>query len=206
LTNSQKLIKRIFDIVLSLLGLVFFGCIILISFIIVTIELKEFGLYIQRRVGKNGKIFNLIKIKTMRPISGILSTNTACNDPRITKIGYILRKLKIDELPQLWNVLIGDMSIIGPRPDVPGYADALKGSDRLILSIRPGITGPASIKYINEEKILSKQDNADEYYNNNIWPNKVKINRQYVQNYTIYNDVKLLFATLYTYTIEIFYK
>ena len=121
---------------------------------------------------------------------------TADGDQRITKTGRILRKLKIDELPQLFNVLLGQMSLVGPRPDVPGFADQLTGDDRIILSIRPGITGPASIAFRNEEEILASVDDPETYNREVIWPEKVAINKQYVQSQSLLGDVKLILQTV----------
>ncbi|MCH8496630.1 MAG: sugar transferase, partial [Balneolales bacterium] len=124
-----------------------------------------------------------------------LSTVTTSTDVRISGIGRILRRAKIDELPQLWNVLKGDMSLVGPRPDVPGYADALTGDDRIVLSVRPGITGPASLFFRKEELLLSRVDNPVEYNDSVIWPEKVRINRRYVENYSFFGDLCWLFYT-----------
>jgi lipopolysaccharide/colanic/teichoic acid biosynthesis glycosyltransferase len=192
-TNS---LKRAFDMVFSFTGLLFAWWIILIAWFVATIETKSNGFFLQKRVGKNGKIFKLIKIKTMRQISGNDSTVTASTDRRITRSGRFFRNTKIDELPQLYNVLVGDMSFVGPRPDVEGYADKLKGEDRVILSIRPGITGPASIKYRNEEELLAKQKNPREYNDNVLWPDKVKINKEYVKNQTFKKDIEYIIKTL----------
>ena len=151
MSKKDKLIKRVFDFSLSLIGLLITWPIILIAWIIASIETKSNGFFLQKRVGENGKLFTIIKIKTMYPNNG--STVTTANDSRITKSGKFFRKYKIDELPQLINVLKGDMSFVGPRPDVPGYADKLSGDDKVILSLKPGITGPATLKYKNEEEI-----------------------------------------------------
>ena len=124
------------------------------------------------------------------------NTISVLGDERITPFGAILRKYKLDELPELINVLLGDMSFVGPRPDVPGYADLLTGENRNILKLRPGITGPASIKYSNEEEILSKQENPIEYNNNVIYPDKVRLNLEYYYNNSIWIDIKIIFATL----------
>jgi hypothetical protein len=118
------------------------------------------------------------------------------NDPRITRIGRLLRKTKLDELPQLVHVLFGQMSFVGPRPDVPGYADKLKGEDRVILSVRPGITGPATLKYRDEEALLAAQDDPERYNNEVLWPDKVRLNRQYVQNWSFWTDIRLILKTL----------
>jgi lipopolysaccharide/colanic/teichoic acid biosynthesis glycosyltransferase len=154
------------------------------------------GFFLQKRVGQDGRIFNIIKLRTMRDVSGVDTTITAQNDMRITKTGAFLRKYKIDELPQLINVLKGDMSLVGPRPDVPGYADKLKGEDRIILSVKPGITGPASIKYKNEEALLAKQSDPKRYNDEVIYPDKVRINKEYIQNYTFGKDIKYLLQTI----------
>lgn len=151
--------------------------------------------FLQKRVGENGKLFTIIKIKTMYP-NKKGSTVTTANDSRITKSGKFFRKYKIDELPQLINVLKGDMSFVGPRPDVPGYADKLEGEDRIILSIKPGITGPASLKYKNEEEILANVENPNEYNDKVIWPDKVKINKEYIKNWSLKKDIEYIIKTL----------
>jgi lipopolysaccharide/colanic/teichoic acid biosynthesis glycosyltransferase len=194
MTKKDKLIKRSFDIVLSLIGLFLTWPIILIAWILATIETKSNGMFFQIRIGENGKPFKIYKIKTMYSSKG--TTITTANDNRITKYGKIFRKYKIDELPQLWNVLIGDMSFVGPRPDVPGYADKLEGDDRIILSIKPGITGPASLKYKNEEEILAKVDNPVEYNDKVIWPDKVKINKEYIKNWSLKKDIEYIKKTI----------
>lgn len=191
----NNLLKRFFDIILSFFGLVFTWWIIGLAWIVATFETKSNGLFVQKRVGKNGKLFNVYKIKTMKKVEGIKTTITSSNDIRITKSGKFFRDTKIDELPQLWNVFIGDMSFVGPRPDVEGYADKLEGDDRIVLSIRPGITGPASLKYKNEEEILSKQANPKEYNDNVIWPDKVKINIEYIKNWSLLKDIQYIVKT-----------
>lgn len=150
--------KRLFDLLFSLCGLICFSWLILISWVLASISTRSNGFFFQKRVGQHGKTFNVIKIKTMRDVSIPATTITQDTDPRITKMGKFFRKTKIDELPQLFNVLVGDMSFVGPRPDVPGYADKLIGKDRIILAIKPGITGPASLAYKNEEEILANVD------------------------------------------------
>jgi len=144
---------------------------------------------------KDGKLFDVFKIKTMKPVDGLDTTITTSNDMRITKSGKFFRDTKIDELPQLFNVLFGSMSFVGPRPDVKGYADELKGDDRIILSIRPAITGPASIKYKNEEEILAKVDNPKEYNDTVIWRDKVKINKEYIKNWSLKKDIEYILKT-----------
>jgi lipopolysaccharide/colanic/teichoic acid biosynthesis glycosyltransferase len=189
-------IKLFFDFIVSFVGLLATWWIILIAWIIATIETKSNGFFVQKRVGKNGKLFNVYKIKTMKKINGIDTTITSSNDVRITKSGKFFRDTKVDELPQLFNILIGDMSFVGPRPDVEGYADKLQGDDRIILSIKPGITGPASLKYKDEEDILSKKINPKEYNDRIIWPDKVKINKEYLKNWTLKKDIMYIIKTV----------
>ena len=188
--------KRGFDIVVSFLGLTFSWWLIFIAWVIATFETKSNGFFIQKRVGKDGKIFNVIKIKTMKKVEGVDTTVTSSNDVRITKSGKFFRDKKIDELPQLINVLIGDMSFVGPRPDVPGYADKLEGDDRIVLSIRPGITGPASLKYKNEEEILASQNDPKWYNDKIIWPDKVRINKEYIKNWSLKTDIEYIIKTV----------
>jgi len=191
----MRSIKNLFDFILAFIGLFFTLWIIIIAWIVSSIETKSNGFFIQRRVGKDGVLFNVIKIKTMKKVQGVNTTVTASDDVRITKSGKFFRDTKIDELPQLLNVLIGDMSFVGPRPDVEGYADKLEGDDRVILSIRPGITGPATIKYKNEEEILSKEKNPQEYNDTIIWPDKVKINKEYIKDWSLKKDIEYIMKT-----------
>ena len=192
----NNIVKRSFDITVSFLGLLFSCWLILIAWIVATFETKSNGFFIQKRVGKDGKIFNVIKIKTMKKVEGVDTTITSSNDVRITKSGKFFRDTKIDELPQLINVLIGDMSFVGPRPDVPGYADKLEGEDRIVLSIRPGITGPASLKYKNEEEILASQNDPKWYNDKIIWPDKVRINKEYIKNWSLKTDIEYIIKTV----------
>lgn len=189
-------LKRSFDIALSGLGLLLATPLIAAGWLAATIETRRNGFFLQERIGRQGRIFRIVKLRTMREGSAHLGTVTASNDPRITRSGAVLRRTKIDELPQLWNVFIGDMSFVGPRPDVPGYADQLEGEDRIILSVRPGITGPATVKYRNEEEILSRQDDAQRYNREVIWPDKVRINKEYIRSRSFLTDLKYLFKTV----------
>ena len=194
MSKRDRLIKRIFDFFLALIGLLITWPIILIAWVIASIETKSNGIFSQIRVGENGKLFKIYKIKTMRDKKG--TTITTANDDRITKSGRVFRKYKVDELPQLWNVLIGDMSFVGPRPDVPGYADKLEGDDRMILSIKPGITGPASLKYKNEEEILANVKDPKKYNDEVIWPDKVRINKEYIKNWSLKKDIEYIIKTI----------
>ncbi|MDD7913384.1 sugar transferase [Polaribacter ponticola] len=189
--------KFIFDRLMSLVGLIVLMPFLLIVYLIILIKMPDGSpLFIQKRVGLNGALFKMIKFRTMISIHSGVSISIK-GEKRITPFGAVLRKYKIDELPALWNVFKGDMSIVGPRPDVPGYADELKGNDRVILKLRPGITCLASIKYSNEEEILSKQENPVSYNNNVIYPDKIKMNREYYYNKTFLGDLKIIFKTFF---------
>ena len=153
--------------------------------------------FLQERVGRRKKIFKIIKFRTMYVDAKSRSTISVKNDCRVTKLGAFLRKYKLDELPELINVLIGEMSIVGPRPDVVGYADQLVGDSSNILELRPGITGPASLKYSNEEGILSDKYDPKTYNDKVIYPDKVRINLDYYYNNNIWIDIKIIFATLF---------
>lgn len=188
--------KRIFDIALSFSGLILFGWLILLGWMASTLNTKKNGFFLQDRVGLHGKLFKVIKIRTMRVVPGVQTTVTASGDPRITLVGKFLRKAKIDELPQLINVLLGQMSFVGPRPDVPGFADTLVGEDRIILSIRPGITGPATLKYKNEEQLLASVAEPERYNREVIFPDKVRINKAYIADYSLAKDLYYIYKTL----------
>jgi len=194
--TKDYFIKRIFDLILAFVGLIFSFWLIFLAWLIASVETKSNGFFIQKRVGKDAKLFNLIKIKSMKKVAGVSTTNTTANDVRITKSGKFFRNTKIDELPQLINVLFGQMSFVGPRPDVVGYADKLEGKDRIMLSIRPGITGPASLKYKNEEELLSLQQNPEHFNDYVIWPDKVKINIDYVNNWSLKGDIMYILKTI----------
>jgi lipopolysaccharide/colanic/teichoic acid biosynthesis glycosyltransferase len=196
MNKLDKIIKNTFDFILSFVGLIVLSPLILLSWLVSTIETRSNGFYFQRRVGKNGKFFLLVKIKTMKEVKGINTNVTNKNDKRITKSGSFFRKTKIDELPQLWNIFVTQMSFVGPRPDVVGYADQLTGEEKIIISIRPGITGPASIKYKNEESILSKYNDFEKYNDEIIWPDKVKINCDYVNNWSFWKDMYYIYLTI----------
>ena len=153
------------------------------------------AIFKQARIGRHGKPFTMYKFRTMT-VNHSGSSVSVAGESRITPLGAVLRKYKIDELPELWNVLIADMSFVGPRPDVPGYADALTGDDREVLLLRPGITGPASLKYRNEEEILAAVDNPQIYNDTIIFPDKVRINRYYLHNYSFVSDIKMILCTV----------
>jgi lipopolysaccharide/colanic/teichoic acid biosynthesis glycosyltransferase len=196
MNEANAIIKRVFDIVISIIALFFLFPVILISWLVASIELKKNGLFFQTRIGKSGIPFKVVKIKTMKNVNGINTTVTSSTDSRISKSGLFFRKTKIDELPQLWNVVKGDMSLVGPRPDVPGFADELIGDDKLILTIRPGITGPASIYYKNEEELLALQADPEHYNKFVIYPHKVLINKKYITDWTLIGDMKIIIKTI----------
>ena len=192
----QAFIKRTFDLVCSICGLAATLWIILPAWLLATLDTRKNGFFTQDRVGMDGRIFRVIKIRTMREVPGVNTTVTTGRDQRITALGRFWRKSKIDELPQLINVLKGDMSFVGPRPDVPGYADRLEGDERIVLSVRPGITGPATLKYRNEEDLLAGQSDPESYNREVIWPDKVRINREYVRNWSFWMDLVYIWRTV----------
>lgn len=198
LSDSQRLQKRLFDMLLAVIGLILTGWLIVIAFIAASIDIRGNGFFTQCRVGKDGRLFSVVKIKTMRPSKSVTTTVTRIGDPRITTLGYILRKTKIDELPQLWNILVGDMSFVGPRPDVEGFADELEGEQRLLLTVRPGVTGPATLKYRNEESLLAMVKDPEHYNREVIYPDKVKINLEYIYNWTLIGDLKYIWQTVWS--------
>lgn len=191
------LFKRPFDIFASLTGLLMMWPFFIVIAILIKTKMPNGPIFFkQKRVGVDGKLFTIFKFRTM--------TNNHSGSPisikgenRITPLGEKLRRYKIDELPALWNVLIGDMSFVGPRPDVPGYADELMGEDRLVLKLKPGITGPASLKYSNEEEILAQQQDPIKYNDEVIFPDKVRINLHYYYNRTFAGDLKIIFSTIF---------
>lgn len=190
------LMKWIFDRVFALLGLICLVWVFPIVAILICLTMPDGPIiYSQKRVGKDGRLFTMHKFRSMS--SGDESNPISVSgDSRITPLGAILRRFKIDELPQLWDVLIGKMSFVGPRPDVPGYADMLSGDDRIILKLRPGITGPATLKYRDEEELLAQVDDPQKYNDEVIYPDKVRINKYYYNNYSFFVDVKIVMATI----------
>lgn len=189
------ILKYLFDRIVAFLGLICFSPIFVIVAILIKKQMPGPVLFVQQRVGKNGKVFNCHKFRTMTVNHGGSSISVA-GESRITPLGAKLRQYKIDELPGLWDVFIGKMSFVGPRPDVPGYADCLTGDDRRILQLRPGITGPASLKYRDEEFILAQQENPQEYNDKVIYPDKVRLNLYYLDHYSFIDDIRMIFATV----------
>ncbi len=193
----ERCLKRGFDIFVALICLLFTFWIIALAWLMATIDTRSNGFFMQKRVGRHGRLFTMIKLKTMRPDRELSTTVTRADDPRITTLGRFFRKTKLDELPQLWNVLVGDMSLVGPRPDVPGYADRLEGEQRLVLSVRPGITGPATLAYRDEEAILAAQSEAERYNDEVIYPDKVRLNLEYSRHWRFRDDLKYLWRTFF---------
>lgn len=189
-------IKYIFDRLMSFIGLLFLWPVLLVVAILIRVKMPGGPvIFTQRRVGRNGKLFTMYKFRSMTVGHGGSSVSVA-GESRITPLGSKLRHYKLDELPELWNVLIGDMSFVGPRPDVPGYADQLKGADRDVLKLRPGITGPASLKYRDEEDLLAGQADPQKYNDEVIFPDKVRINLYYLHHYSFIKDIQMIFCTV----------
>ena len=187
---------RFFDILFSIIGLVLLSPLFTVLYLLIRIESQGGGFYSQERIGKNGKPFKLFKFRSMRIGSDKKSLITIGEkDNRITKTGFILRKYKLDELPQLWNVFIGDMSLVGPRPEVKKYTDLYTEEQKQVLQVRPGITDWASIKYVDENKILGESKDPDDAYVNLIMPNKIKLNMVYIQHQTLGEYFKIIFTT-----------
>lgn len=219
----SMLLKFLFDRVVALLGLLFLWPVLLVVAMLIKIKMPGGPVFfVQKRVGRGGKLFNCHKFRTMIPVHNNegykiqkgdknWSTVSVAGDSRITPLGAKLRHYKLDELPGLWDVFLGKMSFVGPRPDVPGYADQLAGDDREVLKLRPGITGPATLKYRLEDEMIAKyveqrsaagdnrnmQEIAEEYNDQVIYPDKVRINRYYLHHYSFWMDIKIILATVF---------
>lgn len=208
-TNSM-LLKFIFDRLMALIGLMVLWPVLLVVVILVRNKMPGGPIiFRQKRVGKNGRLFTCHKFRTMT-VKHNGSTVSVAGDNRITPLGAKLRHYKLDELPGLWDVLVGNMSFVGPRPDVPGYADQLKGNDREVLKLRPGITGPATLKYRLEDEMIFEyvaekqaagddrptQVIAEEYNDKVIYPDKVRINLYYLHHYSFVKDIQMIFCTV----------
>ena len=190
------LLKSIFDRTASFFGLVFLFPVLIVVGILIRIKMPRGPIiFKQGRVGQHGQLFTMYKFRSMT-VGHSGSSVSVKGESRITPLGAKLRKYKLDELPELWNVLIGDMSLVGPRPDVPGYADKLEGENRRMLLLKPGITGPASLKYRNEEEILAEQENPQKYNDAVLFPDKVQINIEYLDNWSFWNDIKIIIYTV----------
>lgn len=190
------MLKWLFDRTVSLFGLLVLWPVLLLVALLVRIKMPGGPvIFTQKRVGRNGRLFTMYKFRSMTVSHGGSSVSVA-GESRITPLGARLRRYKLDELPELWNVLKGDMSFVGPRPDVPGYADRLSGEARDVLRLRPGITGPASLKYRDEEELLASVDDPVRYNDEVIYPDKVRINLYYLHNYSFVKDIRMIFCTV----------
>ncbi len=188
--------KRVLDFLCSLVVLVLLLPVWLVVALLIVLESRGGVFYVQKRVGKDNRDFNLYKFRTMRPDSdskGLLTVGA--RDSRITRVGYFLRKYKIDEFPQLLNILKGDMSIVGPRPEVRKYVDLYTPEQMRVLSVRPGLTDYASIRYVNENEVLAASDNPERTYIEEVMPAKLALNLQYIDNQSLKEDFKLIFKT-----------
>ena len=189
------MLKWLFDRLMAFFGLLFLWPVLLIVAILIKIQMPGPVLFVQQRVGKDGKLYACHKFRSMS-LGHNGSSISIAGESRITPLGAKLRKYKLDELPELWDVLIGNMSFVGPRPDVPGYADLLQGEDRIILTLRPGITGPATLKYRNEEELLAQVKNPQQYNDEGIYPDKVRINHYYAEHYSFAKDIQMIVCTV----------
>lgn len=190
------ILKYIFDRLMALIGLLILWPVFLVVAVFIKVKMPDGPvIFKQKRVGRKGRLFTMYKFRSMTIRHGGSSVSVA-GESRITPLGAKLRHYKLDELPELWNVLIGDMSFVGPRPDVPGYADQLKGDECEILQLRPGITGPASLKYRDEEDLLAMHPNPQKFNDEVIFPDKVRINRYYLHNYSFIKDIQMIFCTI----------
>lgn len=200
LSRGNNMVKWLFDRTLSLLAIVVLLPILLLVAIVILVANGAPVMYVQERIGQDGKPFKLIKFRTMH--GDEKSPIAASELNRITRVGRWLRRTKIDELPELLNIFAGDMSFVGPRPDVAGYADKLEGDDRRMLTMKPGLTGVASLKYRNEEDLLAAQPNPQEYNDKVIWPDKVRLNLLYMERQSLWLDVKVLICTALGKTVK----
>jgi len=187
--------KRIFDILASAVGLVLLAPLLLVIAVIMKLKMPGPVLFKQERIGRKGKSFTIFKFRSMI-LNHDGSTISVKGENRITPFGAFLRRYKLDELPELWNVVRGDMSLVGPRPDMPEYLNQLAGEEKLILELRPGITGPASLKYAREEELLASVTDPAKYNDEIIWPDKVRINLDYYYNRSFFGDIQIIFKTI----------
>ena len=187
--------KRLFDIFSSLFALLLLFPLLLLVALLIKLTMPGPVLFRQTRIGFGGRPFTIYKFRSMKVNRSKVSI-TLSSDNRITPLGRFLRRSKIDELPQLWNILRGDMSVVGPRPDVPGYSDKLQGSDQLLWTVRPGLTGLDSISYPDEETILDQQPDPQKYYDEVLWPDKVRLNLAYIKNRSFWMDIAIILFTV----------
>jgi lipopolysaccharide/colanic/teichoic acid biosynthesis glycosyltransferase len=190
------MLKCLFDKTASFFGLLILTPLLIIIAVLIKIFMPDGPvLFSQKRVGRNGRLFTMHKFRSMT-VSHTGSSVSVAGEARITPLGAVLRRYKLDELPELWDVLIGNMSFVGPRPDVPGYADQLQGDDRRVLELKPGITGPASLKYRNEEALLATVNSPQEYNDEILYSDKVRINLYYLNHYSFKKDIQMILCTV----------
>lgn len=190
------ILKYLFDKTASIIGILLLWPVLLIVAILIRVKMPGGPvMFIQQRIGRHGRVFSIYKFRTMT-VDHSGSSVSVKGESRITPLGVHLRRWKLDELPELWNVLRGDMSFVGPRPDVPGYADELKGDDCRMLELLPGITGPATLKYRNEEELLASVDDPIRYNDEVIFPDKVRLNLYYLDHYSFLKDLQMIACTL----------
>ena len=194
--KSWAVPKRLFDFTAALAGLVVLSPLMVVLAVLVRATSPGPALFIQERVGRHGRLFRCAKFRTMCAGAQAQGTVTTATDARVTTVGRFLRRWKLDELPQLWNVLAGRMSFVGPRPDVPGYADRLQGDDRRILELRPGITGPATLLFREEERLLALARDPQAFNDAVVYPEKVRLNRDYLESGNFGRDVGYIIATV----------
>jgi lipopolysaccharide/colanic/teichoic acid biosynthesis glycosyltransferase len=190
------LLKRSFDIIASIFGLILLSPVLLVIAALIKLQIPGPVIFCQERAGRHGNPFTIYKFRTMVVNHGGSSISIKGED-RITPFGAKLRKHKLDELPELWNVLKGDMSFVGPRPDIPEYVNKLTGEERLILELRPGITSPATLKYAKEEELLASVSDPKKYNDEVLWPDKVRINLEYYRNKSIAKDIVIILNTIF---------
>lgn len=190
------MIKRIFDIAASLFGLIVLSPVLIFIAVLIRIRMPGPALFKQKRTGRYGKAFTIFKFRSMTLDHGG-STISVKGENRITPLGGTLRKYKLDELPELWNILKGDMSFVGPRPDMPEYTDRLVGEERKILELRPGLTGPATLVYANEEELLASVEDPNKYNDEVLWPEKVRLNLEYYHERTFFGDILIILRTIF---------
>jgi lipopolysaccharide/colanic/teichoic acid biosynthesis glycosyltransferase len=196
LTPAQARRKRVFDVVVAGAAATLTAPVVAVAVLAARRDTGGSGIFAHERIGQGGHPFMVHKVRTMAPTAAQGTTVTTADDPRITPLGRRLRQFKIDELPQLFDVLRGTMSLVGPRPDVAGWADTLTGEDRIVLSVRPGITGPASLAFRHEESELAAAEDPEQHNREVIWPQKVRINREYVETWSLLGDVRYLIRTV----------
>jgi lipopolysaccharide/colanic/teichoic acid biosynthesis glycosyltransferase len=197
MTPRQKILKRAFDLTGAAIGLVLLSPVLLVLMLGVKLTSPGPALYRQTRVGRDGSFFSMLKVRTMHYSPEDEGSHiTTAGDDRITTYGKLLRRYKLDELPQVWNVLKGDMSFVGPRPDVPGYADQLRGDERRVLDIRPGITGPSSLYFRDEEELLAEVDEPVEHNDRVLYPIKTRLNLEYLDSWSFSRDLGYLLVTI----------